>query len=90
MKASKIEMRQCNGENGIFTEILIDGHKINGVRSFKLEQGVGNSVPVLTIDLNAFDFSTDVQMLKLRQEGQGEIESIKFKDSEIPVRFAKE
>lgn len=90
MKASKIEMRQCNGENGIFTEILIDGHKINGVRSFKLEQGVGNSVPVLTIDLNAFDFSTDVQMLKLRQEGQGEIESIKFKDNEIPVRFIKE
>ena len=87
MKASKIEMRQCNGENGIFTEILIDGHKINGVRSFKLEQGVGNSVPVLTIDLNAFDFSTDVQMLKLRQEGQGEIESIKFKDNEIPVRL---
>lgn len=83
-------MRQCNGENGIFTEILIDGHKINGVRSFKLEQGVGNSVPVLTIDLNAFDFSTDVQMLKLRQEGQGEIESIKFKDNEIPVRFIKE
>lgn len=90
MKASKIEMRQCNGENGIFTEILIDGHKINGVRSFKLEQGVGNSVPVLTIDLNAFDFSTDVQMLKLRQEGQGEIESIKFKDNENPVRFVKE
>ena len=90
MKASKVEVRQCNGENGIFTEILIDGHKINGVRRFKLEQGVGNSVPVLTIDLNAFDFSTDVQMLKLRQEGQGEIESIKFKESEIPVRFVKE
>ena len=90
MKTSKIEIRQCNGEKGIFTEILIDGHKIHGVRSFKLEQGVGNSVPVLTIDLNAFDFSTDVQMLKLRQEGQGEIESIKFKDNEIPVRFIKE
>ncbi len=86
---SKIEIRQVEGEK-IFTEICIDGHKIDGVRSFMLKQGVGNDMPVLTLDLNAFDFSINVQMLKLRQDGQGEIESIKFKDSEIPVRFAKE
>lgn len=41
MKSSKIEIRQCDGEEGIFTEILIDGHKINGVRSFTLKQGSG-------------------------------------------------
>ena len=89
MKSSKIEIRQCEGEEGIFTEILIDGHKINRVRSYSLKQDVGDDIPTLTIDLNAFDFSTDVRMLKLRQEGKGEIESIKFKDSEIPVRFEK-
>lgn len=90
MQASKIEIRQCEGEEGIFSEILIDGHKLNGVRSFFLKQGVGNSIPVLTIDLNAFNFSTDIQMLRLAQDGMGEIESIKFKNGEIPVRFLEE
>lgn len=85
----KIEIRQVDGELGIFTEVLIDGHKIDGVRSFELKQGVGNSIPTLTLDLNAFDFSTDLKMLKLRQSGQGEIESIKFKDEEIPISFCK-
>lgn len=90
MKASKIEIRQCERKEGIFTEILIDGHELNGVRSFSLRQGVGNSIPVLTIDLNALNFSTDIQMLRLVQDGMGEIESIKFKNSEIPVRFSEE
>ena len=53
MKASKIEIRQVDGEKGIFTEILVDGHKLEGVRSFELKQGDGDSVPVLSIDLNA-------------------------------------
>lgn len=90
MQASKIEIRQCERKEGIFTEIFIDGHKLNGVRSFSLKQGVGNSIPVLTIDLNALNFSIDIQMLRLVQDGMGEIESIKFKNSEIPVRFSEE
>lgn len=90
MKAPKIEIHQCGRKEGIFTEILIDGQKLNGVRSFSLRQEVGNSIPVLTIDLNALNFSTDIQMLRLVQDGMGEIESIKFKNSEIPVRFLEE
>ena len=84
---SKIEIRQVDGERGIFTEILIDGHKIDGVRRFNLKQEVGNSVPTLTLDLNVLDFSIDIKMLIIRQHGQGEIESIKFKNSEIPIKF---
>lgn len=80
MKASKIEIRQVDGEKGIFTEILVDGHKLEGVRSFELKQGVGNSVPILSIDLNALNLSTDLQMLQVNQKGIGEIEGIKFKD----------
>lgn len=80
MKASKIEIRQVGGEKGIFTEILIDGHKLDGVRSFELKQGVGNSTPTLSIDLNALNLSTDLQMLQVNQKGIGEIEGIKFKD----------
>ena len=45
---------------------------------------------MLTIDLNALNFSTDIQMLRLVQDGMGEIESIKFKNGEIPVRFSEE
>lgn len=80
MKTSKIEIRQADGEKGIFTEILVDGHKLEGVRSFELKQGVGNSVPILSIDLNALNLSTDLRMLQVNQKGIGEIEGIKFKD----------
>lgn len=87
MKASKIEIRQVDGEKGIYTEILVDGHKLEGVRSFELKQGVGNSVPILSIDLNALNLSTDLQLLQVNQKGIGEIESIKFKGQEMPVEF---
>lgn len=80
MKTPKIKIRQVDSEKGIFTEILVDGHKLEGVRSFELKQGVGNSVPILSIDLNALNLSTDLQMLQVNQKGIGEIEGIKFKD----------
>lgn len=86
---AKIEIRQVNNERGIFTEILVDGHKLTGVRSFELKQGVGDNVPTLTVDLNALELSTDLPMLKVNQDGVGEIESIKFKDSEKPFCFRK-
>lgn len=85
----KIEIRQVDGEHGVFTEILIDGHKLNGVRRFELKQGVGDDVPTLTVDLNALNLSTDLQMLEINQDGVGEIESIKFRDSEKPFYFGK-
>lgn len=77
---AKIEIRQADGEHGIFTEVLIDGHKIDGVRSFKLNQGVGDGIPTLTLDLNALNLATDMRMVRIMQEGLGEIESIKFKN----------
>lgn len=76
----KIEIRQVDGEHGIFTEVLIDGHKIDGVRRFTLNQGVGDGIPTLTLDLNALNFETDMRMVRIMQEGLGEIESIKFKN----------
>lgn len=83
----KLEIRQVNNEKGIFTEILIDGHKIDGVRSFELKQGVGDSIPILSIDLNALNLSTDLKMLQINQKGIGEIEGIKFKDSPDMFEF---
>lgn len=89
MNTSKIEIRQCNGEHGIFMELLIDGHTINGLRSFELKKLPGNNIPTLTIDLNVFELTTDTPILKLQQEGIGEIESIKFKCDEKPIEFWK-
>jgi len=77
---AKIEIRQVDGEHGIFTEVLIDGHKIDGVRRFTLNQGVGDGIPTLTLDLNALNLATDMRMVRIMQEGLGEIESIKFKN----------
>lgn len=37
MKASKIEIRQVDGEKGIFTEILVDGHKLALVKTVYAE-----------------------------------------------------
>lgn len=66
---------------------FIDGHKIDGVRRFELKQQTGDSTPVLTIDLNALDLSTDLAALHVKQEGIGEIEEIKFKGMNYPVKF---
>ena len=90
MKTSKVEIRQVEGEKGIYTEILIDGHKLEGVRSFELKQGIGDCVPILSIDLNALNLSTDLQMLQVNQKGIGEIEGIKFKDLPWMTNFSTE
>lgn len=90
MKTSKIEIRQVDSEKGIFTEILVDGHKLEGVRSFELKQGVGNSAPILSIDLNALNLSTDLKVLQVKQKGVGEIEGIKFKDLPWMTEFSTE
>ena len=87
MKASKIEIHQVEQEQGVFTEILVDGHRLEGVRSFELKQEVGNSMPTLSIDLNALNLSTDLKLLQVNQTAIGEIESIRFKGQEMPVEF---
>lgn len=84
---SKIEIRQVDKKPGVFTEILIDGHKIEGVRRFELKQQAGESVPTLTIDLNALDLATDLMALRVNQKGAGEIEEIKFKRMHNPIKF---
>lgn len=74
----KIEIKTV-GENSPFTEIFVDGHKLTGVRRFELKQDVGNDMPILTVDLNALDLSTDVMITKFNQYGMGNIENIIFK-----------
>ena len=68
MENSRIEIKT----DGAFSQIFIDGKKLNGVRNYKLEHAAGEA-PTLTLDLNAFDLTVDGQML-LMQKGVGEID----------------
>lgn len=61
----------------MFTEIFVDGHKLHGVRRFELKQEVGNNLPILTVDLNALNLSTDAKMV-MYQYGVGMITDISF------------
>lgn len=78
---SQIEIRSTNREDGsVFSAVYIDGHRIRGVRSYRLECKAGNTMPTLILDLNALDIAVDQQAL-LFAEGFGEID-IRFKDME--------
>lgn len=48
--------------DGAFSEIFIDGKKIEGVRCYELTHGAGG-VPILRIDLNALKLDVDGRIL---------------------------
>lgn len=74
---SHIEIKTRAEHGGMFTEVFVDGHKLNGVRRYELKHGGANQCPTLTLDLNALGISVDSPAI-LRHEGMGEIE-VKFK-----------
>lgn len=78
MSFSKIEIKTKGEAPSIFTEISIDGHVINGVRSFQLKQDDNNGMPVITLDLNAVDLAVDCEVEKMSQAYKGEIKEIIF------------
>lgn len=85
-KNPRIEIK--TGVSGAFTEIFVDGHKIPGVRTWKLEHGRRNTSPVLTIDLNALNLSVDVPVLDIRHEELGTME-IEFPDGMVHCEDGK-
>ena len=58
-KFSHIEIRSVGDKGSAVSEIFIDGHKLNGVRSFEFSNTAGNHIPVLKLELNALDISVD-------------------------------
>lgn len=80
LKRPRIVIKSNEVCNGAQTEIFIDGRKLHGVRRYKLEQDAFH-VPVLTLDLNALDICIDMDTI-MKQEGYGEIEEIKFRETE--------
>ncbi len=79
MGKPRIEIKTKEGTNGVFTEVYVDGNKLRGVRSWCLKHDGYNTVPTLTVDLNALDLCVDGEFL-LMQKGYEEID-VRFKDS---------
>ena len=50
----RVEIRSVKG-NQSRTEILIDGHKIDGVRSYEIKQ-IAGCYPILSIDIKEDNF----------------------------------
>ena len=75
----KIEIKTIGDEPSLFTEVLIDGHKISGVRSAKYENSVPDMVPTVTLELIALDTSIDSPVCHLNFGDMG-IKSIEFED----------
>lgn len=79
---SKIVIKSLDNKNGsAFSEVYIDGHKIEGVRSYKLVQKVGDRAPRLILDLNALDLRVDGTILTYAK-GMGAIRVEILRDDE--------
>lgn len=72
----RVEIRTKDEYSPVFTEVLIDGHLLRGVRSYKLEHSP-NTIPKLTLELHALNIAVDQPMV-LFAPGFGEME-INFK-----------
>lgn len=77
-KLQRVEIKRGESSDGRqVTQIYIDGHKLRGVRSFKLEQDTHLDIPVLTLHINALDISIDTPM-SINHAGLGGIKEIIF------------
>lgn len=75
----KIEIKTIDDAPSLFTEVLIDGHKISGVRSVKYENSVADKVPTVKLELIALDTSIDSPVSHLNF-GDMRIKSIEFEE----------
>lgn len=78
-KFPKIEIKTIGDEPSLFTEVLIDGHKISGVCSVKYENSVPDRIPTVTLELIALDTSIDSPVSHLNFGDMG-IKSIEFEE----------
>lgn len=78
MVLSHIEIKPCDENASVFTELFLDGHKVNGVRELTYHCEP-NKIPTLTIDLNAMDIAID-QTVFMYSKNMGHIKHIVFDD----------
>ena len=87
VKKDWVEIRSI-GDSSIFTEISINGHKLNGVRSFKLEQTAGQ-IARLTLDFSAMIVAVDQHVVVWDKHHDCEME-VSFKIPEMTEEYRKE
>jgi hypothetical protein len=75
---SKIEIK--TERDNLVTKIFFDGQQIKGVRSFTLRQDAETRIPILNLDIRAVDISVDCPLLKVNQDGIGEIKYMEFQN----------
>lgn len=56
---SEIEIKTMNLKERMGAEILIDGNKISGVKSYTINQTVEMDVPTVTLEIVATNLSID-------------------------------
>ena len=78
----RIEIKSKHENGTVFTEVFIDGKKLEGVRSYELSHGAGNA-PILKLDINALNIAVDAEVLMYDQNSLREMEII-WKDAELP------
>ena len=76
----RVEIRSVKG-NQSRTEILIDGHKIDGVRSYEIKQ-IAGYYPILSID--AINISVDKPMVIMNSQLNEEMQ-IMFPNEKEPA-----
>lgn len=75
----KIEIKTIGEAPSLSTEVLIDGHKISGVRSVTYENSVVDRIPTVKLELIALDTSIDSPVCHLNFGDMG-IKSIEFEE----------
>lgn len=64
---------------GAVVRTYIDGHEIHGIRGMKFECDAIDRRPRLILDINAFDFSLDSNLINIIANNMG-VEKIVFND----------
>lgn len=59
MKIPHIEIKQ----EGVLTNVFIDGQKITGLRKISFQHEAGNNAPVVQMELRAADMAIDTNVI---------------------------
>ena len=86
MKIPHIEIKQ----EGVLTNVFIDGQKITGLRKISFQHESGNSAPVVQMEFLATDMSIDASVIpELPEIFKGFYKQIGFEEKESERRCLK-
>lgn len=75
MQKIEIKSKREAKDGCYFSEVYIDGKKLEGVRSYTLTHGAGG-IPILKLDIKALDIAVDAEVLMYDQNSLQEMEIV--------------